>query len=223
MQITRRYADQSGLEEFRLLDTIGERLSFSDHKEDYQVVLINNLPVQNVKHTQLDGATSSGEFGTILFEIFSKESETQFSWERWATLRGRRMHVFTFRVLPGHSKYSILHVPSRRTVIAGYHGLIYADRDSNMVMRIRMEADTLPADFPIQQVSLDLNYDFAPISGTPYLLPLKAELRSREGKLMIKNEVEFRLYNKFGTESTIQFNTDLDPLPDEQTKEQPAR
>ena len=60
------------------------------------------------------------------------------------------------------------------------------------------------------------------IAERPYLLPLKAELRSREGKFMVKNEVEFRRFNKFGTESTIQFSADVDaPLPDDQTKEQP--
>ena len=222
LQITRRYADNSGLEEYRLVDTIGERLSFAEQKESYEVVLVNNIPVTNVKHTELGGATSSGEFGTMLYEIFNKETAAQFNWERWATLRGKRMHVFSFRVSQGRSQYSILHAASRRTIVSGYHGLIFADRDTNTVMRIMMECDTLPIDFPIQQVSLDLNYDYAEIAERPYLLPLKAELRSREGKFMVKNEVEFRRFNKFGTESTIQFSADVDaPLPDDQTKEQP--
>jgi hypothetical protein len=36
---------------------------------------------------------------------------------------------------------------------------------------------------------------------------------------MSKNEEEFRLYRKFGTESTIKYETP-DPLPDDKTKEE---
>ena len=39
----------------------------------------------------------------------------------------------------------------------------------------------------------------------------------------MKNEVEFRLYNRFGTESTIQFGDVPDALPAESTKEQPEK
>src|SRR5262249_55927867 len=89
LQVTRRYADQSGMGNFRLIDTIAERLSYNEKKEDYQVISVNGIPVTGRKHEQLGGATSSGEFGTMLYEIFSPETQTHFEWERWATLRGR--------------------------------------------------------------------------------------------------------------------------------------
>jgi len=144
-------------------DTLTIRLSYFEQKEDYKIVSKNNIPVTtNLKHEELDGATSSGEFGSMLLEIFSPESETHFDWERWATLRGRRMYVFSFRVEQSRSKYSIRwgRGAGELTTIAGYHGLIYADRDTHMVMRIKMECD-LPVTFPIQSVDLDLNYDFS--------------------------------------------------------------
>ena len=126
-----------------------------------------------MKHEQRNGASSSGEFGSILKEMFDPETQTDFAWERWATLRGKRMYVFSFRVSQANSDYSIYHQPSGRTVVAGYHGLIYADRNSNQIMRLRMDADALPADFPIQRVSLDLNYDFTLIADKEFVLPLK--------------------------------------------------
>jgi hypothetical protein len=225
MQVTRRYADISGMEHYSLMDTIAEKLSYFEQKEDYKIVSKNNIPVTtNLKHEELDGATSSGEFGSMLLEIFSPESDTHFDWERWATLRGRRMYVFSFRVEQSRSKYSIRwgRGAGELTTIAGYHGLIYADRDTHMVMRIKMECD-MPVTFPIQSVDLDLNYDFSNISGQPFLLPLKSELHSREGKVLIKNETEFRLYNKFGAEATIQFGDTPEPLPEEKTKEEPVK
>ena len=223
LQVTRRYGDASGLENFRLIDTIAERLSYFEQKEDYKVVSINGVPVTgNVKHEQKQGASSSGEFGTMLKEIFDPQTATEFNWERWATLRGKRMYVFSFHVQQLHSQYSIYSEAVQRTVIAGYHGFVYADRDTKMVMRIKLEVENLPVDFPVQSVDLDMNYDFMKISGQPYLLPLKSEIRSREGKFLVKNEVEFRLYNRFGAETNIQFGDVPDALPEDTTKESPA-
>ena len=222
LQVTRRYGDASGLENFRLIDTIAERLSYFEQKEDYKVVSINGVPVTgNVKHEQKQGASSSGEFGTMLKEIFDPQTATEFNWERWATLRGKRMYVFSFHVQQLHSQYTIYSEAVQRTVIAGYHGLVYADRDTKMVMRIKLEVENLPVDFPVQSVDLDMNYDFMNISGQPYLLPLKSEIRSREGKFLVKNEVEFRLYNRFGAETNIQFGDVPDALPEDTTKESP--
>ena len=224
LQVTRRYGDVSGLENYRLIDTIAERLSYYDQKEDYKVVSINGIPATaTAKHEQKNGASSSGEFGSILKEIFAPETDTQFDWERWATLRGKRMYVFNFHVSQLRSQYSIYSDEAKRTVIAGYHGLVYADRDTKMVMRIKLEVEGLPPDFPIQSVDLDMNYDFTKISGHDYLLPLKSEIRSREGRFLSKNEVEFRMYNRFGTETNIQFGDVPDALPEDTTKEQPAK
>jgi hypothetical protein len=107
--------------------------------------------------------------------------------------------------------------------VPAYHGLIFVDRALGAVVRISLEAE-LPASFPIQQVHDTLDYDLAAISGREYLLPLKAIVRMREGKLLSKNEVEFRLYRKFSAESVLKFDVETpEPLPDDKTKEQPVK
>lgn len=218
-QLTRRYVDTAGSGSFRPTDRIQEQLSYVDGKENYKVVLVNDLPVNNVTHFQLGGTTSSGEFATMLHEIFDPETQTEFQWTRWATLRGRRMHVYSFRVLQANSKYSIHDEQTGRTIVAGYHGLVYADRDTGLVMRILMDCDGLEG-FPVNQASLDLNYDFVKIENSEYVLPLKADVVLHAGRFVSKNEVEFRLYKRFGAEATIIF--DADPIPEDQLKEQPA-
>src|SRR5579871_5556018 len=129
-QVTRRNIDPSGLENWRLMDTIQEQLSYFDHKENYKVSMVNGKMVNNVDHVQASGATSSGEFGTMLYEIFDPESRTEFQWERWGKLRDHVMHVFSFRMRLENSKYSITAEEVKRTITVGYHGLIYADRDT---------------------------------------------------------------------------------------------
>ena len=219
-QVTTRSYDPSGTEAWHVSDKVQEQLSYVDGKEDYKVTLVNNLPVNNMKHEQLGGITSSGEFGSMLHAIFAPETQTQFDWERWATLRGKRMYVYSFRVAQPNSDYSIHHQPSGRTIVAGYHGLIYADAESKQIMRIRMDCYGMEA-FPINQVTVTMDYAPTKISEQAFVLPMAAEVRSREGKMMGKNVMQFSLYRKFSSEATITFDTP-DPIPEDQLKEQPA-
>ena len=131
--------------------------------------------------------------------------------------------MFSFRVRLENSKYKITAEAVKRTVVVGYHGLIFADRDSHAVMRITMEADDIPADFPIRSASETLDYDSISISGQKFILPIKVDMRMRDGRDVMKNEAEFRLYNKFGADTSIQFGEAPEPLPEDKTKEQPAK
>jgi hypothetical protein len=214
LQVTQRYVDRSGGDHFVATDKIAERLSYFEHKEDYKVISVNDAPVTNRKHEQLGGATSSGEFGSMLREIFDPASQTEFQWERWGKLRDHIMHVFSFRVRLENSQYRITAEDVKRTITVGYHGLIYADRDSRSVMRITMEADDIPADFPIRSASETLDYDSIAISGEKFILPLKVQMQMRDGKSAMKNEAAFRLYNKFGADTSITFDASDSAAPE---------
>ncbi|MBM3812235.1 MAG: hypothetical protein FJW20_11460 [Acidimicrobiia bacterium] len=219
-QVTRRYVDPAGLEFWQQMDTITARLSYFEQKENYQVVLVNNRPV-DLGYNELGGAISSGEFGSMLKELFDPETSAEFAWERWSTLRGRRMHVYRYRVSQSRSKWRISYQRAL-DIIAGYRGLVFVDAETQSVARIRLEADGLPPSFPIQQASVELDYDGIQISGVHFMLPLKHTMRMREAKMLVKNEVEFRMYRKFGAEAVITFDTP-DPLPEEVTQEKPVQ
>jgi hypothetical protein len=104
----------------------------------------------------------------------------------------------------------------------GYHGLIFVDRDSGMVSRITLEAENLPTGFPITAGSDMLDYDLAKVGDQEFVLPLRAEVRLRQGRVLTKNEVEFRLYRKFSADASITFETP-EPLPADKTTEQPPK
>ncbi len=219
-QVTKRRVDPTGSGNWRVTDTILEHLTFFDHKESYKVIMVNDSPVTSpLEHNQLGGATSSGEFGSILRSIFTPETRTEFAWARWATLRGKRTMVFTFHT--EERMYGIRHEESKREITTRTHGEVLVDAMTKMVMRIRMETEGVPADFPIQSVSVLLDYDFGQISGKEYLLPLHSSLRSREGRFGSWNEVSYVSYRKFGTESNITF--DSGDIPEDKLKEMPAK
>jgi hypothetical protein len=219
-QVTRRYVDESGLEFYGLMDTVIAKLTYDGKREDYRVMLINNRVVDTTME-RIGGTTSTGEFGSMMKDIFDPESQTRFKWERWGTLRGRRMHVFAYEVDRERSRWHIMYERVAETVPA-YRGLVYVDREMGSIMRVTIEATDLPSTFPVQRASTVLDYDFAEIGGKQYIVPLKARVQMRAGKYLTRNDVEFRFYKRFGAEATIRTDL-LQPIPEESTKEEPPK
>ena len=219
-QVTRRYNDPSGLEFWRSQDTITARLSYFDQHESYKVVMVNNTYSDKAMDS-LGGATSTGEFGSLLKQTLDRKTEAQIDWDHWATLRGKLAYVFAYAVSSYHSQWSIDYERTQR-IVTGYRGLIYVDKDNHMVLRITLNADGIPPSFPVQEASTILDYGYTKISGQEFLLPLKNTLRMRHEKYLSKNESDYRLYNKFSADATVKFDTDTpDPLPED--KEQPLK
>lgn len=222
-QVTRKNVDPTGTgDHWRQTDTIQEQLSFFEHREKYIVTMVNGSAVTNRDHEKLGGATSSGEFGSMLYDIFNPATQARFEWERWTTWDGRRTYVFSFEVSRERSRYDIYHGPSDRHVVAAYRGSVYADAVTKDIMRIKMECVNLPYDFAIQEVTQDLRYKNAKIADQDFLLPATSELFSKEGHYLVKNTISYHLYRKFSTEEKITFQS-VDDLPDDKTKEEPPK
>ena len=210
-QFTRRYVDSSSSESYRLVDSVVETLSYSNGREDYKVVTVNNKMMPNADHWSLGGTTSAGEFGTDMKELFDADTRTEFEWESWTTWHGRRTHKISYRVRQSNSKYSIVYEKTQ-SFVPGYKGYVYVDADLGMIMRITREAEDLPVDFPIQNVHQVTEYAFQKIGDREqeFLVPAYSVITSKAGRFMTKNETQFRNYRKFGTESIIKFD-----VPDE--------
>jgi hypothetical protein len=209
IQTTRRFQDfQSrdvqGHEDWRPVDIIVEKLAYFEHHEDYKVMEINGV-ASSIEHSKLGGASSSGEFGSVMKGIFAPETATQFTWQTWFTLRGRKMHVYAYNVAVGKSDYHVVVPEQSKDLVTAYHGLIFIDDHRHFIHRITLHADGIPPAFPIQDISLMLDYEYTHIGDGDYLLPLTFELRSREGNIRIKNDVDYDEYRKFTADSSLKF------------------
>ena len=215
-QFTRRFVDSTNTETFRLVDSVVETLSYSNGREDYKVVTVNDKLMPNADHWSLGGTTSAGEFGTDMKELFNAETRAEFEWESWTTWHGRRTHKIFYRVRQPNSKYSIGYEKTQ-SFVPGYKGYVYVDADLGTIMRITREAEDLPAEFPIQNVRQITEYAFQKIGEREqeFLVPIYSVITSKAGRFMTKNETQFRNYRKFGTESIIKFD-----VPDEIKPEQ---
>jgi len=226
LQVTRRYVDsdlndEPGSESWQGVGTFTSRLSYFDQKEDYKLVMVNGRSVDGTMGMdRLGGAVSFGEFGSMLKEIFEPKTEARFGWDHWATLRGRRMYVFAYDIDQPHSQFHITWERSN-DIVPAYRGRVYVDKETHLIMRVTQEPYDIPITFPVRAVLETLDYDFQKIGDNEFLVPLKAVVSSKTTHYLSKNEIEFRLYQKFGAEATIKFEDTPPPLPEDKTKEKP--
>src|SRR5262249_9403940 len=82
-QVTRRKAAPvngprfEGEPSWQTMDTLTLRLSYFEQKEDYKLILVNDRPTQQ-DYRSLGGATSTGEFGSMLREILEPGTQARF-------------------------------------------------------------------------------------------------------------------------------------------------
>jgi hypothetical protein len=225
VEVMRRYAQFAKSDDYRSVGTVLAKLTYNQGREDYKVYSENGKYVDEALE-RVAGPYSRGDFGTIMHQLFSDEGEAEIGWDHWATLRGRKMAAFNYRMESAHSGLTI--TDEVRTVHAGAKGLFYVDADTGTIYRITQTAFDIPQDFSVRAAEERLDYDDVDISGQKFLVPLKAEVLMTSDRGKLKLGIEFRSYRKFGTESNITYGDLKDaekaaPLPATQTEEQPAK
>ncbi len=186
------------------MDLIEEQLSFVNHREVRTVTKINEGPPSEARRAQI-GTVSRGEFGNLLETIFDPKTGADIRWDRAATLDGRRVNVFAYRVPQSHG-YTLIESKGRITV--PFEGLVYADSQTGAVVRIEMKCTGIPARSEYKTLNLALDYKAAKVAGKEYLLPSRFNMRYE----MVGNGAvigaEYHSYRRFSADSTVKFDDD---------------
>jgi hypothetical protein len=199
-----RYNPESREPSWVQVDSLTLRLSYFEQKEDYKLILHNNSPTQQ-DYRNVGGATSTGEFGSMVKQIFEPHTRAQFAWDGWARLRGQLVMAFRYRVEQANSQWSIEYEKKDR-IVPAYSGRILLDKDTHVVMRVTLNAEDIPATFPVRMATTILDYDYTDISGHTFLLPLKSETQMSSGGILSKNETEFRLYRRYSADAVVSYD-----------------
>lgn len=202
------------------MDTLTLRLSYFEQKEDYKLIMVNSAPTTQ-DYKKLGGATSTGEFGSLLRDIFEPQTQARFEWDGWARLNGQLVMAFRYQVDQAHSQWAIDYEHTNH-IVPAYSGRVLIDKGTHVVLRVTLNADDIPATFPVKQATTILDYEYVDLSGHPFLLPLKSETVMSADGILSRNDTEFRLYRKYSAEAEIKYDITPDPLPEEKTKEVPA-
>ena len=213
-QVTRRWVDPAGGNDFHRIDTIAAKLTYNQGEEHYETVLVNDRPASagDKADASRGGTRSTGEFGSLLDSIFSDNSQAEFHWDHWATWNGSRAAVYNYSISREHSSYT-LDYEDEQHIVTAYRGRIYADPDSGVIYHITFEAVGIPSSFPVRSASEILDYGQQTIGDQKYICPLQAKvfLKSMQNT---RNDIEFRAYRKFDTQSELTYQVDTTSDPD---------
>jgi len=218
LEDTYRYVDphyQPGTEgSWSQEDRVIEKLTFFDHKENYELAQHNDTPTVNKDSASLGGARSTGEWASLLGEIFEPSSHTGFHWMQWATVRGKRAWEYRYTIERQDSHETVSH-GDKEKIIAGFSGDVFIEEGTNVVLRVTVSPD-IPPDFPVQDVKQIVDYDYQTIGTAEFLLPKKSTVQMRDGHMGSRNDITWRSYRKYSADATLNFD-------DSDTGQKPAQ
>ncbi|MEO8026392.1 MAG: hypothetical protein ABI823_07960 [Bryobacteraceae bacterium] len=202
-QHTTRYYSTGSKANWIPQDNIQTDVVYENGKEHYRNVMLNGKPSKGkVEET---GAWSTGEFATILQDLFSPATNADFRPRGTETMVHRAARVYGFLVEQPNSHWQVL--TEGQSFRPAYRGTVWIDKETARVLRIEMQTRNMPKDFPLDTVESATDYDFVRISSGSFLLPVHSESLScvRGSNQCSRNVIDFRNYRKFGAESDITF------------------
>ena len=200
-----RFVNDTRVVSWRAQDVVSLEVVYDKNGEHYRNLAINGKPVKK-NINELSGAWSTGEFGTVLMNLFSPGTAAEFRHRKDSRSGGRDAYVYDFEVDHEHSRWHIS-VPSQ-SVLPAYRGSVWIDKETGRVLRIEMEARHLPLEFPMDKIELATDYEFIRIGEGQFLLPVHAETLGcqRGTEICSRNAIDFRNYHKYSGEATITFD-----------------
>ena len=191
-------------------EAIEEEISYIGEAEHYKVLKVDGKAAKGVTHEQLGGATSAGEFGGLLKQIFDPQSATAFSQQSSGKLNGRAVAVLKFRVAQP-TGYAVYDNVSKNYIRVAFDGTVWADAGTNAVMKIAIKLVDIPKESPLEETAITLEYKAADLSGQQFILPWQFEwnwrgsprggTQGQSGTSVIR----FSKCRKFTAESNIDF------------------
>ena len=203
-QFTTRYISEGHVTDWKAQDVVSADLVYENGKERYEHISIGGRLLK--KSIEETGAWSTGEFGTVLADLFSPATAAEFKFAGNRSIRRQVAALYDFEVTHPHSHWKI-QVPGQ-AVMPAYRGSVWISNDNARVLRIEMQAVKIPVDFPYDKTELALDYDYVALANDKFLLPVKAEILmcQRGASICERNLIEFRNYHKYVGQSDITFH-----------------
>ena len=204
-QITTRYQSTESGRNWTAQDTVSADVTYRSGKEEYKNIRINNK-LTNKDMMDIPGARSTGEFGTTLVSLFAPASRTEFKKLRESTIQNRTAIAYSYVVQRPNSDYRIFW--GSQWIVPGYSGRVWIDKETSRALRIEIQADAIPADFPLDKVEAAIDYGPERLGSESYILPIAGENLSclRGTRLCGRNALSFRNYRLYKSDAVITFD-----------------
>jgi len=214
-QVTRQFEAGKRSNHWHKGDTLTTALRFHAGREQRRLALVNGKPVEPGQIHWHRPLITEGEFGILLSRVLGADSHAYFTWNRWETLRGKRLAVFDYSVDKQHSTLTLSLSDLAKATVA-YNGSVWGDPATGAVWRITDTASDIPPVLLTRRISTTIDYDEVLIAEKKYLLPVEATVSLLLETRKVRNEMEFQGYRKFEADSVITFG------PEATSAESPA-
>lgn len=186
----------------RPLDIVQAEVVYNDGQESYRNIRVGGRPTDKGM-MEVGGSRSTGEFASMLLDLFASNTEAQFEGGGRTVISGSIAQVYDFQVRKENSHWEV-EAESQKTHPA-YKGSVWVDPATARVLRIEMQAVDLPPDFPMDRIETAVDYAYTSIAGNSSLLPVHAETLGcgRGSPDCSHNIIDFRNYHQFKATAKI--------------------
>ncbi len=202
--VSRFVTDDSSRIGWKPLDVVSAEVVYESGRESYRNLAVDGNPVKQGMQ-ELGGAWSTGEFGTLLRDLFSPSTAARFRLRGESTIAGRAAAIYDFEVEGEHSHWRIQ--VGSKSITPAYKGALWIDKETARVLRAEMKAREIPAGFPVERIESAVDYQYVQIGTAQFLLPVHAEtVGCQRGAASCNlNGIGFRNCHKYASESEIIF------------------
>lgn len=206
-----------GARRYRFLDNIRLEVALVEGKELYAWPGSPKFEERELRDMVGGGAIGTGDFALHAESIYLGDT-ARFTYQGAEELRGRKVHVFHYKVPLEASRYFMRIEKTEGPV--GYQGRVYNDAETLEISRIEIHIDEVPPSLPLQEGHKVIDYAPMDIGGVRHVLPVSMEmtlvdLNGGENR----NRAVFSGCRQYLGESRLIFE---DPLPAAQAPQQPV-
>ncbi len=204
-EMVTRYQSGTTPPDWQAHDIVTCEVVYENGEEKYRNITVGGKPFHgNMEET--GGAWSTGEFGTILINLFNPLTAAQFHYVGDSRAGSVNAKKYDFEVKHENSHWSVKF--GSQEYVPGYTGSVWIDPATGRVLRIEMSAHSFPPGFDTDHVETATDYQYVRLGGAEqFLLPVHSEtLSCQTGTVLCsRNTIDFRNYKKFEGQSTVTF------------------
>jgi VWFA-related protein len=195
---------------------ITAKVRYEDGQEQYTLVTVDG---KSVKPASSDSSVgwSEGEFATGLRSIFLPQSAAKFKFSKKDVLHSTPVFTFEFWVEKNNNHLWYLEAAQGKTAFPGYRGRIWINAANLHLLRLEKKVDDVAADFPIQQVSVLIDYgDIDLADGSSFVLPSRAvdiTCPTVSSAHCLHDELTFKHWHKFAARTRFLTGESTPPQP----------
>jgi hypothetical protein len=191
------------------------QVTFRKGRDYYSQITLNGKPVSAHSSSPSPGDvvfTSSGEFGSLLVDLFSRTTGAEFKFRKTATLQGVKVNIYDFQVARKNNGFWTLRNNTGRAYKPELRGQLWLDQATGYPLREMLQPLNVPADFGVISAGTEIDYAMTAVgdAGT-FLLPVKSGTSICLGTFSdwqrwswcTTNVLVFHDYHKFGATTRI--------------------